>query len=122
MSREVISSLTIRYFESVGRRRNDNIGGVDWLDMSNETHWNTPEAVASFANIQKENYNISGMNVLPYWYNCPMHAESYGRTRRAHLEFARHFVQLFEELLKDRPRNFEEFQRLIEMRLLEKRT
>lgn len=87
------------YFASVGRRH-------EWFDMENESRWKN---IAQWVSLQKHQYDASNIQLLPFWYNCPMHAEAYNRTREEHLQFARIFVKEFDASLHHRPKDFTAF-------------
>jgi hypothetical protein len=89
------------YYESVGREH-------AWLDMADESLWKSGK-VREFVMQQKEKYDISKMDLYPFWESCPMHAEAYDRTREEHLEFGEKFVREFDDLLEHRPKNFTMF-------------
>jgi pyruvyltransferase len=97
------------YYDSVGRKH-------DWLDMNDESLWKSGR-VKEFVERQKAMYDISKMDLYPFWESCPMHAEGYNRSRGEHLEFGRRFVREFSDLLENRPKNFTMFHREISRRL-----
>eukprot|EP00804_Cyclotella_cryptica_P001637 CCRYP_014946-RA/>CCRYP_014946-RA protein AED:0.28 eAED:0.28 QI:43/1/1/1/0/0/2/142/462 len=97
------------YYESVGRQH-------DWLDMDDESLWKSGKVI-EFINKQKNKYDISGMDIYPFWESCPMHAEAYNRTREEHLEFAKMFTMEFDDLMVHRPVNFSEFHKEMSRRL-----
>jgi hypothetical protein len=97
------------YYESVGREH-------EWLDMEDESLWKSGKVV-DFINKQKKKYDISGMDLYPFWKSCPMHAEAYNRTRDEHLDFAKFFTREFDDLLMHRPANFSLFHKEMSRRL-----
>ena len=97
------------YYDSVGRVH-------DWLDMADESLWKSGK-VREFVEEQKEEYDISEMNLYPFWESCPMHAEAYNRTRGQHMEWAQMFVREFDDLLENRPKKFQMFHDEISRRL-----
>ena len=97
------------YYDSVGREH-------VWLDMEDESLWKSGK-VREFINEQKEEYDISEMDLYPFWESCPMHAEAYNRTRGQHMEWVQMFVREFIDLLEDRPKTFELFHTEISRRL-----
>lgn len=97
------------YYDAVGRKH-------DWLDMNDESLWKSGK-VKEYVAEQKANYDISKMNLYPFWESCPMHAEAYNRTRGEHMEFGKKFVREFNDLSDHRPNNFTMFHAEISRRL-----
>lgn len=97
------------YYDSIGRQH-------DWLDMSDESLWKSGKVV-TFVEEQKAKYDVSKMDLYPFWESCPFHAEGYNRTRGEHLEFGKWVVKEFDDLLENRPENFTRFQEEMSRRL-----
>ena len=62
-------------------------------------------------------YDPSYINVLPFWESCPVHAESYNRTREEHVAFAHLYAKSFSLLLEARASSFKGFIRDVDRAL-----
>jgi pyruvyltransferase len=93
------------YFESVNRTRTTlriskrNNGQMD--ATTTNTTGSIPY-VQDWVRKSAASYNPSYINVLPFWKSCPIHAESYNRTREEHVAFAHLYAKSFSLLLEAR--------------------
>jgi hypothetical protein len=111
------------YFESVNRTRTtlQIISDSSSMDATisttsagataNTTSIITARYVQDWVRKSAASYNPSYINVLPFWQNCPIHAESYNRTREEHVVFAHLYAKSFSLLLEGRASRFSNFKR-----------
>ena len=61
------------YYDSIGQEQ-------VWLDLSDESLWKSGKIVA-FVEEQQGKYDVSKMDLYPFWESCPFQAEGYNQKK-----------------------------------------
>ena len=108
------------YFESVNRTRTTLRISKSRNGQMDATTTNTTGSipyVQDWVRKSATSYDPSYINVLPFWESCPIHAESYNRTREEHVAFSHLYATSFSLLMEARTSSFENFTRDVDREL-----
>jgi pyruvyltransferase len=111
------------YFGSVGRKRtslilpynltsgdDEDVGDVGYVGMGLAD--NLVATVLEFVTNSGQEYQPT-IDIVPFWKQCPIHAEAYNRSRHEHYQYAKKFSAKFYKGLKPRPQGFRTFAKSI---------
>jgi hypothetical protein len=66
-----------------------------------------------FVKVTTDVFDMSQMNLSPFWESCPMHAVAYNRTRLSQLEFSECYTKVFLKALDKYPKVFSKFENFV---------